>query len=145
MTQGANVQPSSNWGDAEFHQDVVRTNLAQQLQFNLTTPNSRILKIISDKFIVFGSSAGSGASQGTSTFQRNAREFTHYWKMGRKVNLKEVPVIEAKASEVFVPIQQEPIPFTAFIWDNAAAFGVQGTSTYRIQVEERSILRVIDN
>lgn len=145
MTLAGNVQPASNWGDVSFHEDVVRTNVAQQLQHKLTTPNSRILKILSDKFIVFGSSAGSGASQGTSTFQRNAREFTHYWKMARKVHLKETPVIEGAASTTFVPIQQEPIPFTAFIWDNAPSFGEQGTSTYRIAVEERSILRVIDN
>ena len=65
--------------------------------------------------------------------------------MARKVNLKEVPVIDGAASTEFVPIQQEPISFTAFIWDNASSFGVEGSSTYRIKVEERSLLRIIDN
>jgi hypothetical protein len=136
---------SSVWGDAEYPTDVVTSHLAQQLQFPLTKPNTKVVRVLSDRFYVPRATAGAtagGGSAGNPRFTRTFIEFTKYWKMGRKLNLKIAPAKDGTKSEFMRPQMQEPIPFTAIYWDNSA---VPKLSASNIEVLHRSSLRVIDN
>ena len=64
--------------------------------------------------------------------------------MKRQLNMKIAPASAGTPSEQLIPQQQEPIPFLAFIWDNASDFSL-GASNDIIRVEHRSQLRVLDN
>jgi hypothetical protein len=143
MTTSPNMAPVQVWGEPSWHQACCQTNVAQQLQFKLTTPNTKVLKVLSDR--VYFAKSTAGANEGAQmTFNRIAIEFTKYWPMKRQLNWKEAPSQSGTASEQFVPQQQEPIPFTAFIWDNATSFSNDG-STDVIKIESRAQMRVLDN
>lgn len=145
MNQSPNIQPVSTWGQPTWYETCVKTNLAQQLQFKLTTPNTKVIKVLSDRSYFARGTAG--ASDGTQmTFNRVAIEFTKYWPMKRQLNLKEAPAAgdPPTASDQMVPQMQEPIPFLAVIWDNASDFSL-GTNNDVIHVEHRAQLRVLDN
>ena len=153
MTTSPNNTPVQVWGQPSWHQACVQTNVAQQLQFKLTTPNTKVLKILSDRVYFIKATAGAYRPadptatpplEAQPTFNRVAIEFTKYWPMKRQLNWKEAPSHEQTASEQFVPQQQEPIPFTAFIWDNATSFSNDG-HTDVIKIESRAQMRVLDN
>lgn len=145
MSQPPNAPPVQVWGDPQWHNACVSTNVAQQLQYKLTTPNTKILKILSDSFYVAKATAGAGAANATGIdlqYTRTAIEFTKWWPMKRQLNWKEAPGGLGTSSGIFVPQQQEPIPFCAIIWDNADEFSAGGLD---IKVETRSQMRVQDN